>query len=70
MKKITMKNIFKYCAIAFVLLSDFAIYAQGLPGGDEEGDPQPAPINSKLILLALLGVVYILYIFRKNKRIV
>lgn len=65
-----MKNIFKYCAIAFVLFSDFAIYAQGLPDGDEGGDPSPAPINAKLILLAVLGVVYILYIFRKNKRIV
>jgi hypothetical protein len=63
-----MKNIFKYCAIAFVLLSDFAIYAQ--PEDPLGEDPQPAPINSKLILLALLGVVYILYIFRKNKRIV
>lgn len=70
MKKITMKKIFKYCAIAFVLLSDFAIYAQVLPEDPLGGDPQPAPINSKLILLAIIGVVYILYIFRKNKRIV
>ncbi|MGL2963207.1 hypothetical protein ACSVH2_05250 [Flavobacterium sp. RSB2_4_14] len=69
-----MKNIFKYYLLAFVLVSDFAMYAQ--PGDDdgggglEGGDPAPAPINSKLVILAIVGVLFVLYTFRNNKRTV
>lgn len=60
--------------MAFILLSDFVVFAQpgdddgGAGGGLEGGDPQPAPINSKLILLAIMGVLFVMYTFRKNKK--
>ena len=69
-----MKKIVKFYILSFVLLSDFIAFAQ--PGDDdgggglEGGDPQPAPINSKMILLAIAGVCFVIYTFRKNKRIV
>ena len=53
-------------------MSDFAAFAQ--PGNDdgggglEGGDPLPAPINSKIILLAIAGVYLVIYTFSKNKR--
>lgn len=72
-----MKKILKFYLVALLLFaSDFMAFAQGGPGDDdgggglEGGDPQPAPINSKLILLAFLGIVYVIYTFRKNKRII
>ena len=72
-----MKNILKFYFVTLLLLaSDFAAFAQGGPGDDdgggglEGGDPQPAPINSKLILLAITGVLFVIYTFRKNKRTV
>lgn len=37
-------------------------------GGLEGEDPAPAPINSKLIYLAALGVLFVLY--KKNKKTV
>ncbi len=37
-------------------------------GGVEDVDPAPAPINSKLIYLAALGVLFVLY--KKNKKTV
>ena len=69
-----MKKIVKFYILSFVLLSDFVTFAQ--PGDDdgggglEGGDPQPAPINSKMILLAIAGVCFVIYTFRKNKRTV
>jgi hypothetical protein len=69
-----MKNVLKYYLVAFMLLSDFVTFAQP---GDEDGggglegnDPQPAPINGKLILLAIIGVLFVIYTFRKNKKTV
>lgn len=67
-----MKNLYKFYLLAFILLSDFAAFAQ--PGDDdgggglEGGDPEPAPINSKLILLAITGILFAMYTFRKNKK--
>ena len=71
-----MKNIYKFYLLTFVLLSDFVVFAQpgdddgGGGGGLEGGDPQPAPINSKLIILAIMGIVFVMYTFRKNKKII
>ena len=71
-----MKNIYKFYLLSFVLLSDFVVFAQpgngdgGGGGGLEGGDPQPAPINSKLIILAIMGIVFVMYTFRKNKKII
>ncbi len=67
-----MSKLLKFYLLAFILLSDFVVFAQ--PGDDdgggglEGGDPQPAPINGKLILLAITGILFVLYTFRKIKR--
>jgi hypothetical protein len=67
-----MKNLLKFYLLTFIFLSDFIAFAQ--PGDDdgggglEGGDPEPAPINSKLILLAITGILFVMYTFRKNKK--
>lgn len=67
-----MKKLLKFYLLSIILLSDFAAFAQ--PGNDdgggglEGGDPLPAPINSKIILLAIAGVYLVIYTFSKNKR--
>jgi len=69
-----MKKLLRIYILTFVLLSDFIAFAQ--PGDDDGGgglegdDPQPAPINSQLILLAIVGVLFVIYTFRKQKRTV
>ncbi len=72
-----MKNSLNLYFVTFLLLvSDFVAFAQTGPndddggGGVETGDPEPAPINSKLILLAVAGVLFAIYTFRKNKRVI
>ena len=67
-----MKNIYKYYLVAFFFLSDFVAFAQpgdddGSGGGIEGNDPQPAPIDSMLIYLIMIGACFALYTFRKNK---
>lgn len=62
-----MKNTLKYYLLAFLLVSDFILYAQ--PGTDEDLDPQPAPIDSKLIVLAITGLILVFYTFKKNKKV-
>ena len=67
-----MKNLLKYYILTFILLSDFVLFAQE-PGDDdgtgglEGSDPPAAPINSKLIFLAILGLIFVFYTI-KNKR--
>ena len=69
-----MKKFFRIYILSFILLSDFLVFAQpgdddgGGGGGLEGGDPQPAPINSKLLLLAITGILFVIYTFRKNKK--
>lgn len=52
-------------------MTDFISFAQpgqDQPGGGLEGDdPPPAPINGKLILLAIAAVLFAFYTL-KNKR--
>ncbi|HLF52742.1 hypothetical protein [Flavobacterium sp.] len=68
MKKILLKTYL----LAFFLLNGFVMFAQ--PGddngsGDLEGDDAPmAPISSKLIVLALAGIVLAVYTFRNNRK--
>ena len=71
-----MKKLMKFYLLAFVLFSDFVVFAQG-PGEDDGGgglggeDPVPvAPINGQLMVLAILGIAYAIYTFRNYKKIV
>lgn len=66
-----MKNFFKICLFSFFLLYDFVMFAQ--PGDDDDNgggsglegtDPAPAPINSKLIFLAIAGIIFVIYKYR------
>jgi len=62
-----MKNLLKFTLFSFFLMSDFMIFAQpgdqdNNGGGGLEGtDPAPAPINSKLIILAVIGLFFAFY---------
>jgi hypothetical protein len=72
--KVNMKKLFKFYLLSFILLSNFVAYAD--PGDDDGtggldgGDPTYAPINSQLMLLAIVGIAYVIYTYRKNKKIV
>jgi hypothetical protein len=67
-----MKKIINFCLISFFMMSDIVAIAQpgdqdnNGGGGLEGGDPAPAPINDKLILLAILGILYAIYKFKKH----
>ncbi|NDI98185.1 hypothetical protein GWA97_03770 [Flavobacterium sp. LaA7.5] len=56
----------------FLLASDYALYAQpGDTDGDDdvEGGSDPvAPINTKLILLAIVAIGFAYYYFSKRKQ--
>ena len=65
-----MKKLMKFYLLAFVLFSDFVVFAQGEGGVGEEDDPTYAPINGQLMVLAILGISFVIYTFRKNKKIV
>lgn len=68
-----MKKIFKLYLLTFFILTDFIAFAQ--PGEDdgtgglEGNDPAPAPINSKLILLLLTGMIYAIVKIKKHKKV-
>ncbi|TBX70459.1 hypothetical protein EZL74_04605 [Flavobacterium silvisoli] len=71
-----MKKFFIFFLLAFVLMADFASYAQTLPGdesggggGLQDGDPPPAPINTQLIILVILGIAFVFNMYRlENKK--
>ena len=67
-----MKNsILKFFIFSFFLLSNVMMFAQGTDNdtGNLEGDDPPAtPINTKLVWLALMGIFFAIYTFRKNKK--
>ena len=65
------KNILKGLFFSFILLSDLMLYA--VPGDDTEaGDLEgnDAPIDSKLVILAIAGILFAVYAFRNNKKTV
>lgn len=67
-----MKSLYKIYILAFVLLSDIMLFAQ--PGDDDgggglEGEDTPAaPINGKLIWLAITGIVFAFYYFGTKRQ--
>ena len=66
-----MKKIFNIALVAFFLLHDFRLFAQGDEddNGDLEGnDPPAAPINSKLLYLAIVGILFVFYTYKSKRR--
>ncbi|MBC8882968.1 hypothetical protein H9X57_04930 [Flavobacterium piscinae] len=65
-----MKSIYKFYIVTFLLLSDFIMFAQ--PGDDDgggglEGDDTPvAPIDGKLIWLAMISILFAFYYLNKR----
>lgn len=71
-----MKKIFKLYLLGFFLLSDFIVFAQepgAVTGGGEpslEGtpEPQPASVDSKLIYLLIIGLLFAVYTMQKRSK--
>jgi hypothetical protein len=64
-------NIFKIFITCFFIMLDLSMFSQGddTVDGDLEGsDAPPTPINGKLLLLAIAGIIYSVYIFRNSKK--
>ncbi len=66
------KNFLTIPLVILFVLTDFVVFAQ--PGDDdgsgglEGNDPPPAPINTKLIWLAVIAIVYGFYSIKKYKK--
>ncbi len=66
------KNFLTLPLVILFVLMDIAVFAQ--PGDDdgsgglEGNDPPPAPINTKLIWLVVLGLIYAYYSIRKYRK--
>lgn len=66
-------TVLKWYMFAFLFLSEFVMFAQGQTAEDEADDPLEGgdtPINSKLIILAILALAFSVYYFRKNKSVI
>lgn len=63
-------NLFKIYATLFMVFISFSTFADETnpydPPGDE--DPNPAPINTKLIWLAVVGVLFMFFYFKNLKK--
>ena len=69
------KKFIQFYIIAVVMFSDFKSFAQGGPGDDDEGggleddDAAPLPINGKLIWLAIAGILFAFYMYKRHRQI-
>jgi hypothetical protein len=67
-----MKNYEKLSLVLFMLMFNVITFAQ--PGTDdgfgtlEDDDPAAASINNKLILIALIGIIYMFYKLKNSKK--
>lgn len=67
-------NLLRIYLLTVFLLSDFLLFAQDTPAdnsdtGNLEGNDAPqAPINGKLIWLAVAGLLFAIYTFRRNRQ--
>jgi mannose/fructose/N-acetylgalactosamine-specific phosphotransferase system component IIC len=67
-------NLLKIFLIGFFLLTDFIMFAQTEPGDEGDGGPPveggdpPAPIDSKLIWLGIVAILFAIYTFSRNKK--
>ena len=60
-------NLFKFYATLMLAFVSFLSYADPVdPPADE--DPLPAPINTKLIWLAIVGVFFAFFYFKKQTK--
>ena len=62
-------NYSKFLLSIVMLAVSFATFAQA-PDPDDEvgGDDPPAPINTKLIYLAIIGIAFAYYQFNANRK--
>lgn len=60
-----MKDLTKILLLALLVFVDMAAFAGP---GEEPDDPDPLPIDSKLFLLILLGIVLAFYTFKKYRK--
>lgn len=69
---IMKNNILRLSIVCFFLINDFMMFSQ--PGdesdtGDlEDNDTPQAPINGKLIFLAIAGIIFAIYTFRNYRK--
>jgi len=71
-----MKNsLLKWYMLAFMLVSDFVVFAQDEPvsdgqgpGGTEGDDVPESPINGKLIWLAIVGIAFAYAYYVKTQK--
>lgn len=66
------KKVFSAFVLATFFLMDFAVFASPGSGGDGSGgtegeDDPPLPINGKLIYLAIAGVLFASWMYRRHK---
>jgi hypothetical protein len=67
-----MKNYEKLSLVIFMLMFNILTFAQ--PGTDdgfgtlEDDEPAAASINSKLLLVALIGISYMFYKLKNSKK--
>ena len=58
-------NLFKFYATLMMAFVSFLSFADPIdPPADD--DPPPAPINTKLIRLAVAGIIFVYFYFRKQ----
>ena len=62
-------NLLKFALLAFMLVSNFAMFAQSQDtiGGDLEGDETPIS-GAKLLVLAITGIVFAYIYFVKTQK--
>lgn len=71
--QIMKSSILKWYLLVFLFASDFVMFAQ--PGDEEEEGPSqegdddpPAPINTKLIWLAIVGISFAFYLYNRKQQ--
>lgn len=65
------RNLQQVLLTSFFILSQVAMFAQGDEddNGDLEGnDPPAASINSRLVVLMIVGLIYSFYIIKKSTK--
>ena len=71
-----MKNFVKWYAVAFFLMSSFVMFADGsdenspqnTSGNGQTVDGEEAPINTQLIYLGIVGVVFAYGFYKNNAK--